>query len=120
MRSYESVVIIDSQLEDEPIEKEIAKIENLITTQKGELVGLEKWGRRKLSYSMKGRQQGYYALIRFNAEAKTPLELDRTLNLNERVLRHMTTEVRKHEPIGTESLLDIDGEEVPVAAVAAE
>lgn len=97
MRSYESVVIIDSQLEDEPIEKEINRIEQLIVAQKGEMVNIERWGRRKLSYGMKGRQQGFYTLIRFNSEVSGLREMNRVLKLNERILRHMTTQVKKHD-----------------------
>jgi small subunit ribosomal protein S6 len=97
VRSYETLVIFDAQLEDEPIEQEISRVEQLIASHKGEIVNTERWGRRKLSYGMKRRQQGYYALIRFNAHEAVPQELDRVFKLNERVLRHLIALVRNHD-----------------------
>jgi len=97
VQSYESVIILDSQLEDEPIEKEITRIEGLITARKGEVIDTERWGRKKLSYEMKGRQQGFYALFRFKLEPKALQEMSHTLKLNERVLRQLTTQMKKHD-----------------------
>ena len=96
MRSYETIVVLDSQLEDEPIDREITTVEELITSQNGEIVSTERWGRRKLSYEIKDRQQGFYTLIRYNADQTVPQELDRVCKLNESVLRHMTIRVKKH------------------------
>lgn len=96
MRSYETILVIDSQLEDEPIDQEISSFEQLITSHNGEIVNMERWGRRKLSYEIKDRQQGYYTLIRYNSDQTFQQELDRACKLNERVLRHMTVRVKKH------------------------
>lgn len=96
MRSYETIFVLDSQLEDEPIDREITTYEEMITSQQGEIVSTERWGRRKLSYEMKTRQQGVFTLIRYNADQAVPLELDRVFKLNESVLRHMTIRVKKH------------------------
>ncbi len=48
-RTYESVVIINAALEDEQIDSTIARIQETITTHGGELIDLDKWGRKRLA-----------------------------------------------------------------------
>ena len=96
MRAYETIVVIDSQLEDEPIDKEIETLESLIKAHEGEIIDTERWGRRKLSFEIKDRQQGYYTLMKYNADKSVREEFDRSCKLNENVLRYMTVRVKKH------------------------
>ncbi|MBI4551876.1 MAG: 30S ribosomal protein S6 [Candidatus Latescibacteria bacterium] len=98
MNAYETIFVLDPQLEDEPINKQIVQVEHLITARHGEIVGTERWGRRKLQYEINKRQQGFYTLIRFNADSTVPAELERVFKLNEAVLRHVTVRVKSHEP----------------------
>lgn len=95
MRSYETVLIIDPKLEEAPFEEEIASIEGFISSNQGEIVDTERWGSRKLSYEINKAHQGLYTLIRFNGEPGLVDVLDRSLKLNERILRHMTKRVKK-------------------------
>lgn len=96
MRSYETVVIIDSKLEEAPLEEEISAIEGLIASNQGEVIDTERWGSRKLSYEINDAHQGNFTLIRFDGEPALVDVLDRSFKLNDRVLRHMTKRVRKH------------------------
>ena len=96
MRSYETVVIIDSKLEEAPLDEEITTIEGLISSNQGEVVHTERWGNRKLSYEINDTHQGFYTLIRYDGEPELVDVLDRSFKLNNRVLRHMTKRVRKH------------------------
>ena len=48
MRSYETIVVLDAGLEEEPIEQEVNTIEQIITSHSGEMVDTERWGNRKL------------------------------------------------------------------------
>jgi small subunit ribosomal protein S6 len=45
------------------------------------------WGRRRLSYEIKKKTEGIYAVVDLQAEPDVVKELDRQLNLNEAVLR---------------------------------
>ncbi len=96
VRSYETVVVIDSKLEEAPLEEEISAIEGLITSNQGEVVDTERWGSRKLSYEINDAHHGFYTLIRFDGEPNVVDELDRSFKLNDRVIRHMTKRVGKH------------------------
>lgn len=89
MKDYEIMVILDSTLEDEAIEKMIAKLENLLKKRKDKVESVEKWGRRRLAYPIAKHAEGYYLVIRCKAEPETLTELERVMGLADEVLRHM-------------------------------
>ncbi len=87
MRNYETMLIVDPDLEIEVIGKAISKFEDLIKKHKGEIEKTDKWGRRKMAYPIEGRSDGYYAIIYFKANTPLIRELDRVLNISDEVLR---------------------------------
>jgi small subunit ribosomal protein S6 len=89
MRDYETIFILDPNLEEGEVKDEIAKVENLITSLNGEIVGVEPGGKRRLTYEIKGNREGYYTLINFRFEPSSLTELERAYKINERVLRHI-------------------------------
>ena len=50
----------------------------------------ENWGLRTLAYKIEKNRKGHYVLIECDAPATAVHEVERTLRLNEDVLRHMT------------------------------
>ena len=90
MRIYETIFILDPTLDDHAIQKEIKKIEDLITNLKGRIIKTEKWGNRRLAYPIRKKLQGYYTLIYFEGEGNLLTELERAYKLNESCLRYLT------------------------------
>lgn len=90
MREYESVFVIHPKVDDAGIDHEIEATKETIATGGGEVIGVHKWGRRKLAYPIQKVNDGYYVIMRFNGEAEMLPELDRKYKLNEQVLRHLT------------------------------
>lgn len=90
MRLYETIFILDPTLDEHGIEKEIKKVEDLITNQKGNIIKTEKWGTRRLSYPINKRMQGFYTLIFFEGDGNIPSELERAYKLNESCIRYLT------------------------------
>jgi small subunit ribosomal protein S6 len=88
-RSYESVVVIDSSLGDEEIEQQIEKITTMVSEGKGEVKEVQRWGRRKIAYEIRGKTEGYYTMLRFAAGPEVIEGMERAFRLNESVLRHM-------------------------------
>ena len=89
-RTYESVVIINAALEDEQIDATIARIQETITTHGGELIELDKWGRKRLAYPIKKAKSGYYAVYRFSASTDLIAILERNYRLDENIIRYLT------------------------------
>jgi small subunit ribosomal protein S6 len=89
-RIYESVVILNAVLEDEQIDATIARMQETITTHGGEIVDLDKWGRKRLAYPIKKAKSGYYAIFRYAANTDLIAILERNFRLDENVIRYLT------------------------------
>lgn len=94
-RTYESVVIINAALEDDQIEATITHIQETITTHGGEILDLDKWGRKRLAYPIKKSKSGYYAVFRFNATTDLIATLERNYRLDENIVRYLTIQLDK-------------------------
>ena len=82
---------------DESIASEFDAIGKLIESQ-GKLVKLDRWGKRKLAYSIRKRTHGEYAVFYYEAgSGALAAELDKRLRINENVLRWLTV---ADNPIG--------------------
>lgn len=90
MRPYEIVTIYNPGLEsDEAYDAQIERFKNLVVEQGGEVVNVDKWGRRRLAYEINGLTEGYYVVMRFNAESAVAAELERVMKITDTVVRHL-------------------------------
>ncbi|MCX5767189.1 MAG: 30S ribosomal protein S6 [Gemmatimonadetes bacterium] len=93
-RNYEAVYIFDSALEDAAINEKIAKHHALLSAE-GEIT-LDHWGRRQLAYKIGTKESGYYVIARFTADGKALPEFERSLKLDDSVVRYLIS-VHEHE-----------------------
>jgi small subunit ribosomal protein S6 len=89
LREYELVLVIDPELEDEQVTATVDRVTQLVTTRGGELVDVNPWGKRRLSYPIKRRSEGNYFVSHFRMEPSQTVELEASLRLSEEVLRHL-------------------------------
>jgi len=90
MRVYESVIIINSSLHEDTLNRIVSHCEDIITKNGGKLLVTNKWGKRRLAYPINKFQYGYYILFEFEAPPHLIGELEREYRLNENILRFMT------------------------------
>ncbi len=102
MRRYESVWVVNGDLPDEEVKSAIDKFSRIISSQGGTLVGLEEWGRRKLSYKVQSTIRGYYVLADFAGSPETVKELERNYRIDDRIIRYLTT--KKSDKVNLEIL----------------
>jgi len=88
VRPYEVMIILDAGLEEEAIRSALDRATQLIQSRGGTLVSTDKWGRRRFAYELKHKWEGYYVVLRTEAEPSVMTELDRSLFLADEVLRH--------------------------------
>jgi len=88
VRPYEIMIILDAGLEEEAIRSALDRATQLIQSRGGTLVSTDKWGRRRFAYELKHKWEGYYVVLRTEAEPSVMTELDRSLFLADEVLRH--------------------------------
>jgi len=91
MKAYEIIFILKPELDEETTTAQIDKFTNLIANNQGEIVSVDKWGKRRLAYEIDDRREGFYTLVNFKGEAGTVKELERVLKITDEVLRHLIT-----------------------------
>ncbi|MBM7624324.1 30S ribosomal protein S6 [Sporohalobacter salinus] len=87
MREYETMFILNPDLEDDITEEIVENIKNTIDESKGEISNIDKWGTKKLAYELDDHKAGYYTVINFNGKGETVDELERVYRLNDNILR---------------------------------
>lgn len=88
MRDFEVMFILRPE-EDEVINPIIEKYEDLITKNGGNVQHKDKWGKKRLAYTIDDFDTGYYVLITFSASNPCVREVDRIMKISDDVLRHM-------------------------------
>ena len=99
MNRYELTYIIDTALEETARKELIEKFSSLITANGGEVEKVdETWGKRRLAYAINDKVEGYYVLVTMKAPADLPREIERTMGINENILRCLIIklEEKKH------------------------
>ena len=91
MRSYEVMLAINPQLENEELDPLLDKVKKLITQAKGEITKTNKWGKRKLAYEIKNFTEAIYVVLNFDVDEKIVAEFERVLKLEEKVIRYLLT-----------------------------
>jgi small subunit ribosomal protein S6 len=102
LRRYETILIAHVDLSEDELSSLIARYSTLITGQKGILVKVERWGKRRLAYLIKKQQRGFYILIDYAGETAAVNELERNLKINDKILKFMT--VLKDDAVNPEAL----------------
>ena len=90
MRHYETLYIISPELGDEDYKAVVDKHRGLIEKEKGVIVKLDEWGKRRLAYALKKFDQGFYVLMDYCGERGLTDEIARALKLDDRVLKYQT------------------------------
>ena len=86
MNKYESVIIINPNLEAEGIKALITKISDLINSN-GTVSSVEELGKRKLAYEIKKLNEGYYVVLKFEAKPELITELERVYRIADEVIK---------------------------------
>jgi len=94
VRPYEVMIILDAGLEEEAIRSAVDRATELIRSRGGSPGSIDRWGRRRFAYELKHKWEGYYVVLRAEAEPSVMSELDRSLFLADEVIRHKVMRVQ--------------------------
>ena len=93
MRRYETIYIANPNLDDEALKEVVTKFSDLIKKQKGSIVKIDEWGKRKMAYEVKRFDKGHYILLDFCGLPEMVMELERNLKLDDRILKYSTVKI---------------------------
>ena len=86
MNKYESVIIVNPNLEEESVKDLIKKFSDLINTD-GTVASVEEMGKRKLAYEIKKQKEGFYIVFKFEAKPELISELERNYRITDEVMK---------------------------------
>lgn len=95
-KEYETTYIINSNLEDNQIESIITRYTELITNNGGEVVTVDRWGRKRLAYPIKKKNAGFYVQMNYKAPTDIVKKLESAFKLDEEIIRYLTISVNKN------------------------
>jgi small subunit ribosomal protein S6 len=90
-RKYEAVIIINPDASEEDQKNVLRRNRDIIQNFKGEIHHIDTWGKRKLANPINKFARGNYFHMTFEAKGEAVAELERTMRINDQVLRFQHT-----------------------------
>ena len=91
MRQYEVAYIAHPDLDQEALTALEEKVKSWIETAGGEVLEIDRWGKKRLAYAIEKRSDGFYFFVKANMPPQAGMSIERELGLNEQILRSMIT-----------------------------
>lgn len=111
MPLYENVFIARQDISGAQVDALADQFTQLVADHGGEVKKRENWGLRNLAYRMNKNRKGHYVLFNIDAPAPAIAELERTMRINEDVLRYLTIRVDALEEGPSPVMLNRGGRE---------
>jgi small subunit ribosomal protein S6 len=93
MPLYETVFIARQDISGAQVDALADGFTQLVADHSGEVKKREYWGLRNLAYRMRKNRKGHYVLLNLAAPPAAVAELERTMRINEDVIRYLTIRV---------------------------
>lgn len=87
MNKYETTFIVEPGLDEGRVNEEIEKVSQWIRDLGGEVLEVQRWGKRRLSYEINRKRDGIYTLIVHQSPGPVVREVERRMQLDESVMR---------------------------------
>jgi small subunit ribosomal protein S6 len=93
MHKYELMFIVRPDVDEETLKATREKVQSVITAGGGEIIEVNDMGKRRLAYEIDKYREGIYSVYTFQAGGDVVAELDRVININDNIIRHMTINI---------------------------
>lgn len=89
MSKYESIIIINPNVDEEGMKALVSRFTDLINND-GKVEKVDELGKRKLAYEVKKNAEGFYVVFYFEANTSLIAELERNYRITDEVIKFMT------------------------------
>jgi small subunit ribosomal protein S6 len=96
-RTYEIMFIVRPDVEEAELDKLIEGFSANVTSGGGEVKSVEKMGRRRLAYTVRKFNDGFYVLLNVAAAGSLIAEIERRLRVSEQVIKFITVRMDEEE-----------------------
>jgi small subunit ribosomal protein S6 len=90
LNQYEIAILYDPDLEVD-LEKASSRVEKVFTDNKGKVVTVDNWGKRKLAYPIKKHETAVYVFYTVEIPAENVRKIEAVLNITDEVIRFLIT-----------------------------
>lgn len=88
--AYELTFIVRNDPNEETINNAVGQVQTWVEADTlGQVMKIDRWGRRKLAYEIDKQRDGYYVLMNAEIDPKNLPELERNLKLSPDILRYL-------------------------------
>jgi small subunit ribosomal protein S6 len=108
-KQYETIYILRPDVDADTADRVQGRVAEVLDREKGKLLKVEAWGRRRLAYPVAKHKKGVYVYVRYVGKGGLVQEVERNLKLQEAVLKFQTVLLEKEVDVAT---LSVDPEEI--------
>lgn len=90
MRTYECIFIVHPETVGEELDAVIEKYQDVLTSQGANVLKIDNWGMKTLSYPVKKQNQGTYVLVIFDGQPTIIAEFERRMRIDDKVIKFQT------------------------------
>ena len=94
MNKYESVIIINSSVDEEKVKSLVDRFSELIN-KSGKVEKVDTLGKKKLAYEVKKNTEGIYVVLYFEADPSLIAELERNYRITDEVIKFIVVKVEE-------------------------
>src|SRR3954451_14053212 len=98
-RTYELMFIVRPDMTDEDLDKLISTLQSVVPPSGGNVLKVEKMGKRRLVYTVRRFHDGLYVLLVVEGGGPVIHELERRLRVREPVIRFLPVRVDQNQNV---------------------
>ena len=89
MRNYQTILILKPDLDEPNVDQSLEKITTLIQKHGGEMLKVERWGKKRLAYKVKKSKFGYYLNLYHSSDTSRVVDFEKDLQLYDLVIKYL-------------------------------
>ncbi len=92
MRQYETIFIINPDIEESQTNGVVEGVKTAIESGGGKVLKVDPWGKKRLAYTVKQHNDGYYVLIVFESSPESVTQLTGHYRITELIIKHIVVQ----------------------------
>ena len=113
MNKYDTIIILKPDLETHKYAEIEEAYKNLLETYSNKPIKVKCVGKKKLAYTIKTYNEGYYIMFTYHATASDVMKLNKTLASDTNVIKYLSVKYEEDEDTQRSEDEQIDTEYIP-------